>query len=278
MRESLADLLAKGRALADVASQAPTACVGGCGKVLAPPARICEQCEARRRRNRRLDSIASLVPASYQWASFGVPELSQRVASPAAVLKARALRDAHRVVFVGAAGTGKTCLAVAMMRARVEAADISAVFAPAWKLGVARARAEDSEAGMLSSAFRAELLVLDDLGSERNVPSNPVPDVLFERHAEAKATWITTWMTPEALACQVRGRHRAEGVREGGDRGLRRKAMSTRMAVAVLIRLPVRTTNPLNGQMGNSRLAAVIPLARALPAPRHRPKAGARPA
>ena len=86
-----------------------------------------------------------------------------------------------------------------MLRARLEASDANVLFAPAWRLGVARARSEDSSPELLARALRADLLVLDDLGSERNVPSNPVPDVIFERHADDRATWVTTWMTPEKL-------------------------------------------------------------------------------
>jgi DNA replication protein DnaC len=85
-----------------------------------------------------------------------------------------------------------------MMRDRAETSrDTSCTFVGSWQLGTARARAEDSEPHMVNKALRTDLLLLDDLGSERNIPSNPIPDVLFERHAQDKATWITTWMQPE---------------------------------------------------------------------------------
>ena len=65
---------------------------------------------------------------------------------------------------------------------------------------VARARSEDSDPASIRTATSADLLVLDDLGTERNIPSNPVPDIIFERHAEGRATWVTTWMTRLQLA------------------------------------------------------------------------------
>jgi hypothetical protein len=44
------------------------------------------------------------------------------------------------------------------------------------------------------------LLVLDDLGSERNTALNAVPDILAERAYLGRPTWVTTWMTAEQVA------------------------------------------------------------------------------
>ena len=76
-----------------------------------------------------------------------------------------------------------------------------AVFVPAWKLGVARAQhgLGHGEAPEVEQAFAAGLCVLDDLGSERNTAMNAVPDVLYARALEGRPTWVTTWMTPEAV-------------------------------------------------------------------------------
>jgi DNA replication protein DnaC len=49
-------------------------------------------------------------------------------------------------------------------------------------------------------ALSAHLLVLDDLGSERNTATNAVPDVIFERAYAGRPTWVTTWMTAEQVA------------------------------------------------------------------------------
>lgn len=193
--ESLADIIERARnAGANVGTK--NACA--CGVEIPWPSSICEPCAAKRAYRRRVDAVMRSVPQAFQWCRFGEPDLAKRVANGTAIRQARALRDAHRVVFVGAAGTGKTCLAVAMMRDRAETSrDTSCTFVGSWQLGTARARAEDSEPHMVNKALRTDLLLLDDLGSERNIPSNPIPDVLFERHAQDKATWITTWMQPE---------------------------------------------------------------------------------
>ena len=54
---------------------------------------------------------------------------------------------------------------------------------PAWKLGVARAQhgLGQGEPPEVERALSTGLLVLDDLGSERNTAINAVPDVIFER-------------------------------------------------------------------------------------------------
>ena len=42
------------------------------------------------------------------------------------------------------------------------------------------------------------LLVLDDLGTDAADPSSAVTEVIFKRHAEDRAMWITTWMNSAA--------------------------------------------------------------------------------
>jgi hypothetical protein len=45
-----------------------------------------------------------------------------------------------------------------------------------------------------------QLLVVDDLGSERNIATNAVPDVIFARALASLPAWVTTWMTPADIA------------------------------------------------------------------------------
>lgn len=197
MIESLSEIIARANREAGVLRP----CVSGCGLTVAAPANVCEQCAAKRVRNRRQLSVLETIPESLRWSSFLAQELRQRVANPDLIARAHAGRDAPRVVLVGPAGTGKSSLATAMFRARVEALpDLSAVFAPAWRIGVARARSEGSEPELVGRCERCDLLVIDDLGSERPIPSNPIPDLIFERHAEDRATWVTTWMSPRQVS------------------------------------------------------------------------------
>jgi DNA replication protein DnaC len=198
--ETLEQLLAEGRRRAEGADGGkPQECSGGCGAMLVAPARLCDACSAYRAKERRTAELLEGIPAEYRWARFGSPDLAKRIRSGPALLQARTHLDASRVVFIGDAGAGKTSLAVAMFLERAERVGLRAAFAPCWRLGAARARAEDSDPELLRSALRADLLLLDDLGSERNMPSNPIPDLIFERHAEGRSTWVTTWMKPRDL-------------------------------------------------------------------------------
>lgn len=106
------------------------------------------------------------------------------------------------LVLEGPSGSGKTSLACALLRAwEARYPRRRAVFVPAWKLGVARAQhgLGHGEAPEVEVAFTAGLCVIDDLGSERNTAMNAVPDVIFARALEGRPTWVTTWMTPEAV-------------------------------------------------------------------------------
>jgi hypothetical protein len=47
--------------------------------------------------------------------------------------------------------------------------------------------------------------LLDDLGADAKVPSNVVPEVIAERHAEQRVTWITTSLEPKEIAQRYRG-------------------------------------------------------------------------
>ncbi len=166
----------------------------------------CLDAEAARERAsvaaQRQRAIAMTIPRSYQWAKLDAPELAERVRGNGAVRKARAALDATWIVLRGSAGTGKTSLAVAMLRAWARVYTVGdAAFVAAPKLAMARIQhsAGDGEPALVELAMRARLLVLDDLGSERDHRTSAVPDVIFERHAEGRATWITTGLTDEQL-------------------------------------------------------------------------------
>lgn len=166
----------------------------------------CAGAEASRERAsaaaQRQRAITQTIPRSYLWATFDATELATRVRSDGATPKARASLGAKWIVLRGSAGTGKTSLAVAMLQAWTRANTVGdAAFIAAPKLAMARIQhhAGDGEPALVERAMRARLLVLDDLGSERDQRTSAVPDVVFERHAEGRATWITTGLTDEQL-------------------------------------------------------------------------------
>ena len=48
--------------------------------------------------------------------------------------------------------------------------------------------------------MRASVLLLDDLGRDEEIRSNPVPAIIADRHPEERVTWITTELTPAEIA------------------------------------------------------------------------------
>lgn len=160
--------------------------------------------------------VRATVPTSYRWA-FDEPREESfvtRVNLAGWQEQLEKFASQRWVIFAGAAGSGKTSLAVAALRAaweiQVSGPDVSEfdvadakrmMFVHAHRLGVARIqhRAGDGEAPDVAAAMRASVLLLDDVGSERDTANNAVPDVIFERHAEGRDTWITTGLTVPQL-------------------------------------------------------------------------------
>ena len=140
------------------------------------------------------------LPPSHVECRLDAPELSKRVCGAAIGIGGRAFHE-PRVCFIGASRAGKTSLAVAMLRAWVARYERRAMFFAAHRLGVARLQhpAGHGEAPLVEAAMDAPLVLLDDLGSERDFPSNPIADVIFERHARDLPTWVTTGLSRDAL-------------------------------------------------------------------------------
>jgi DNA replication protein DnaC len=139
------------------------------------------------------------IPREYRWATIGSPELRKRVRLADPVAVAGQIADAKRVVLVGPAGSGKTSLAVAAFQL---AAIARSRFVHAFRLGTANIqhRAGEGEAELVRTATTMGLVLLDDVGNERQTTMNAVPDVIFERHAEGRATWITTAFSAQEIA------------------------------------------------------------------------------
>lgn len=170
--------------------------------------------ERRRREARRAWEAA--LPITYQWSRLDHPLLPSRVKLER--LPSNPPTD-RRVVFFGDAGVGKTSLAVALLRVQVESViettsfdrdeDVRAIvrrvhFVSAHRLGTA-GLAVHGDPDAIRTAMRARVLLLDDLGSERSMPSNPISDVIAERHAEDRVTWITTGLSAKELVDRYGG-------------------------------------------------------------------------
>lgn len=171
---------------------------GRCEQCGEPTARVlvgptmCFECSQKEQRiAEAMAEFVARMPEEFAWADFDVPLLAGRVPSIACAKGLQAL-SSKRVAITGEAGSGKTSLAVAMARRWVSLNGRAPVILTSWRLGSARMRPDG--AGDVAEATAAPLLVLDDLGSERDVPSSPVCEVIHERHAHSRPTWITTWM------------------------------------------------------------------------------------
>lgn len=157
----------------------------------------CERCRLQRfdrLKTERDDRIRLKIPPAYRWAVREAAELTGRVSCKEPVKEILdAIAGLSRVVFMGGAGDGKTSLASAALRSEMDAG-VDGAFVHAFHLAQARARMPlgEGEAPDVERAMSAELILLDDLGNERNTQLSPVPEVIFERHAEAMRTWVTT--------------------------------------------------------------------------------------
>lgn len=190
--ETLEDILEKGRQV--VLRNARSLHCRKCG-VAIDQAEVCDRCARGIDRDGRVVSAMKTVPREYRQATLGTTELASNVPSETARSLAYVSWSKNRVVIVGASGMGKTTLSVAMLRERAHRglSIERCLFLPTWKLAVTRSE-------YVTPAMECDLLVLDDLGSDREFPSSPVTSVIFQRHDDMKATWITTWMTPAQVA------------------------------------------------------------------------------
>jgi DNA replication protein DnaC len=235
--------------MSDVAEDfAPPRAVGPCPRCRRPDAvwagssEPCERCQhdlhSEAAGSKKMKQGEATIPAGYAWATLDadLPAGEQLIA------RARQALDAgvRRAVFVGAAGSGKTSLAVAMMRAWMAKHRQAAHFAHAHRLGSARLkhRFGQGEADEIAAAIDAPLCLIDDLKDERLTSTTAIYDVLQERHADGLPTFVTTGLgldepTARARIIEIYGDGTARRILEGArifdfsKKGMRAAAPST---------------------------------------------------
>jgi DNA replication protein DnaC len=146
--------------------------------------------------------VLATVPARLRWAHFDAPELHGRAKDPrvAARLSAALAAKVDRFVLLGPAGVGKSTFAVCALMHEVRDRDLDGHFVDAYELAIARQLHQlGSEAPLVERALEASVLVLDDLGAERVIPSSPVAEVLHRRHAAMRTTIVTAGFSLEQL-------------------------------------------------------------------------------
>jgi DNA replication protein DnaC len=204
-------MLARGESPRDVG---PARCAR-CDRDVARVGLLCAECQALDRRQLReaaLRAARESIPPAFR--AIDAQQVRQRTKVDAGTLeRARAATTRLRVVLVGASGFGKTTLASWMLRQILDPGVDGApevfgrarralfVDAPALCRAVRDHPLGAGDAPLLESALRASVLVLDDVGQELELrmPCNPVVEVIRERHAANRATWVTTFLSPAGL-------------------------------------------------------------------------------
>jgi DNA replication protein DnaC len=176
------------------------------GRSLTPTGEVCWHCEERAREPKRLSAneriLMETIPDRFRWATIDAPELAARVVGGLRRIdEARTATSTANLVLSGKAGTGKTSLACAALRAWQQTKKRRAVFVAATELAHARMQHAlgSGEADLVERCGHADLLLLDDLGAEpSSPPRSEIADVIQRRHNYNLPTWVTTGLiTPE---------------------------------------------------------------------------------
>ncbi len=200
-----------------------------CGAPVDGSAR-CSACEDRARQDRWLAPTRGSIPARFKWAINASPDLvvSRVRWVPDLVRRGLASPPSTSLLFMGPTAAGKTSLAVAMLDAWVRAAPYerrgSAFIEAAW---LARARARhklgDGDAPLVVDAMRAPLVLLDDLGQEREDRDGCITDVVYARANADLPTWITCGLASRDQTMEAF----AEALTKRYDGGFVRRVLET---------------------------------------------------
>lgn len=155
--------------------------------------------------------VLKWIPPTYAAASLDAEWLMALV-GPANITRCpEVIREQH-IAFVGPPGAGKTSLAAAMYRVAVAGETSTGALSryrwvSAHKLAKARSQQPmgEGESPLVEACINASLLVLDELGAEDLRYASAVAEVLFERHDQARPTWVTTGVGPQEIAKRYGG-------------------------------------------------------------------------
>lgn len=164
--------------------------------------RYCEDCDATVAREAMLRPTRDSIPPHFRWAYQADESVLLSRVRAAAELITRGLSSppSTGLLFVGPTGAGKTSLAVAMLDAWVRCDPrrrVGSLFVEASSLARARARHRlgADEPPLVQSAMTCPLLLLDDLGAEREDRDGCIADVIWTRTNHDRPIWITSGLS-----------------------------------------------------------------------------------
>ena len=178
-----------------------------CGEPTFPGIARCVECVRREERRRAAIGYAlrvagAAIPRSFAFARAGFDDetVRARIRDAAGLQRVRAAADGTSSLLLrGPAGAGKTTVAAVVAWARARQG-IAPMWADVFELANAVVRAPIGRTPeLVTAACTAPLLILDDLGSEPNVATSPISEVIHRRHANALATIVTTWADLAAI-------------------------------------------------------------------------------
>lgn len=170
-------------------------------------AATCQECASAEWTAEALRPTIASIPPRFTWCASATQELleSRVKGPPALVTRGLAVPPSTNLLFTGPTGAGKTSLAVAMLCAWVRAEPSTrrgALFVEASWLSRARARHKlgQGEAELVEQCLAAPLLLLDDLGQEREDRDGCITDVVYGRSSLDLPTWVTCGLAGGDLA------------------------------------------------------------------------------
>lgn len=170
---------------------------------------LCWHCEDRVREATQTPVyeriLLETIPDRFRWATPSALELERRVAGGRTRIDEALHAAQPNLVLSGKAGTGKTSLACAALRAWQQTRRRRVVFVAAHELANARMQHAlgSGEAALVERCWKADLLLIDDLGAEpSSPPRSEIIDVIQRRHNYNLPIWITTGLVTAELAAR----------------------------------------------------------------------------
>jgi DNA replication protein DnaC len=163
---------------------------------------------------RKARSLSAVIPKRYRGASFDrapvteiEPEATVRATRRFANSITDHLDNGRGLWFMGPVGTGKTTLAILVMKAALDAGRSAARYSLPGLLSEIRTTFDNgSHVKLLDELKAVDLLIIDDIGAEQTTPwvLEELYSIVNSRYEDRKSMVVTTnILDPEALCQQI---------------------------------------------------------------------------